>query len=204
MAITFPDTIRVEFRYTWDGQKVMNRLHFLRDAAFNANTLQELGNSLYIWWSTSLAAVQATTVSLRQIYLQDVSEENGTVLEYTQNLPASGGDAWASMPNNVTCAFALRTGRSGRSYNGRIYHVGLTEDSVTNSYIQPIRFTQMLDAYSELRTIEGANGTNFTIAVASAVSGGVERSVGVVTPVLSVTGDASVDSQRRRLPGRGA
>ena len=105
------------------------------------------------------------------------------------------------MPNATTIAVKKNTGRAGRSYRGRVYHVGLTEIQVQDNRITPTATAAINTAYSTLITRYTA--INCEWVVASTQNNNVPRVVGVATPIVGVSVDPVIDSQRRRLPGRG-
>jgi hypothetical protein len=108
------------------------------------------------------------------------------------------------MPNNVAIVMSLKTGLRGKSFRGRIYHVGLSDAVVTANAVTTVQRDALVAGYSLLTTFAGATGEAiFNLVVLSYYASSVLRPTPIATPVTSVTSDGIVDSQRRRLPGRG-
>lgn len=203
MATTLiSECLMAEMVYLVGGQYCENVLHFSNEYPVNADLLGEFALCLKTWWDTNLKAVQSTGASLQKIIVTDISVADGMQLEYTGGLPAAGTNANALLPNNVTVAVKITSGFRGRRRRGRIYHIGMFETSVTGSTITGTFQGDLLDAYGELLTI--TNGTQaWGLGVAHKVENGVPLVDGFLTICNSVSVDPTVDSQRRRLPGRG-
>lgn len=113
------------------------------------------------------------------------------------------------MPGNVTMSVSFRTALRGRSFRGRNYVAGLTEDQVAGNIFISTLSASWKAAYEAIAAAIASTG--WTWVVVSRFSGvdavtkePIPRAAGVTTPVLSViVVDDFVDSQRRRLAGRG-
>lgn len=202
--IPVPNGVQAEMRYTQDGQKVENVFWFIRDDAVDPETsAQDIATFLLDWWNNSIKTLQASAVSLREIYVTDQSAANGFAYTLTAGLPAAGANVNEPLPNGVTACVSLRTALRGRSYRGRSYFIGLTENNVLGNTLGAQFVTALLAAYDSLVTDSTLNG--YPLAVCSRFSGGNPRPSGILTQVRdALLIDSVVDSQRRRLPGRGA
>jgi hypothetical protein len=188
--------------FSQDGQVVQNVFHVHFDEAPNAESLADAAGVLKDWWDTELRPSCATNLSLQRIEGVDLSTQDGTAVVYAGGLPLTGGATGATpFPNHVTFAVKWGTAFRGRSYRGRTYHLGLTENSVTGNTIGGASLTTFLAAYGAL--IEALSTAGYELVVASKFHNKGPRTLGVATPVLSCSIDPTVDSQRRRLPGRG-
>lgn len=113
----------------------------------------------------------------------------------------TGGIVVAADPNNVSLAVSFRTGIPGRSFRGRSYIIGIPADQINENEVSGTFLANMITAYEALAPIMG---TMWSHAVLSKFTGGAPRVSGVASPVLSyLFSDNIIDSQRRRLPGRG-
>jgi len=116
----------------------------------------------------------------------------------------AGGVATEQAPNNVAPAISLGTGLGGRSSHGRNYIVGTPNTMVNINTIDPAFIGAFTNAYAQLLPGGGNDPTPYVFSVVSYFSGGVQRGTPFSWPVRSVGfTDNIVDSQRRRLPGRG-
>jgi len=202
--------VEFEMRMLWDGQKVENTLYFGRGFAPTAAQMLAMATLLANWWGTDYANFVAASVDLVEVYATDLTSVSGPTVSYVPPSTISGSLALEAEPNNVSLCVSFRTGSRGRSFRGRNYVVGLTEPALVLSTVQPSTVTAILAAYNQLLSI--GTGTGWTWDVVSRYSGvdpttgkPIPRAAGIRTPITSVVVvDPVVDSQRRRLPGRGS
>jgi hypothetical protein len=190
---------RAVLRFLWEAQIVQNVLHFQKGDGWITAQLVALGEQLVDWWDTSWKTSSPTNLRLQEVHVTDLQPGGGI----TSIIPAEivGTGSSPSLPNNVTAAVKLTTGLGGRSNRGRIYHVGLCEGQVIASQLDPTFIPGVVTQYSKL--IDGTTITPGQLCVYSQFVGGSPRTTGVPTPVTAVSVDPFIDSQRRRLPGRG-
>lgn len=190
--------------FTWDQQLCANVMHFVEVGGVQAPDPQELAERLALWWEASVKVAVAQSVSLVSVSATDLSSDAEPGVIVTTGLPESGSVGQVSLPNNVSCVMSLRTGLRGRSFRGRIYHVGLAEGMVVDNRVSTVPLADLVGAYGLLTNLAGGGGEPVhQIAVLSYFANNALRSSPVATPVTSVTSDGIIDSQRRRLPGRG-
>lgn len=192
----------VTMTFLEDGQYLINKHHFHYALGWDEGSLNNLGTAIRDWWDTELKAVVANAVSLVEIEVVDLTEGSNQGITVQTGLPIVGGAAQDPAPNNVTLAIKKGTGLVGRSFRGRTYHVGLQELQYTGNVIAPATVTFLRDAYSALMDLGGPLDI-FELCVLSEVSNGAPRAAGICTPVTGIGVDPIIDSQRRRLPGRG-
>lgn len=197
-----PRTVKAELFFTQDGQRVENVLHFQFDSLVTAEDMENLGEALVSWWDTVMQPIVSNTVQLTAVKMTDLTTETSPVLEYTEGLPLTGTLTTAALPNNVTVVIKWITAKRGRSFRGRTYHIGMLASQVLGNTLVNTFRTALTSAYSALTIPAGtANGV---LSVVSYISNGSTRSVAEVTPVIGLTINPTVDSQRRRLPERGS
>jgi len=197
------NTCKAELVYNWDGQIVENVLFYTPQATLTLALMNELGAYLVNWFNVTMKGQLPTTISLINVRLTDLTTQTAPVANYATGLPIAGTSASPSLPNNCALVITKRTAFRGRSYRGRIYHPGLMEADVTNSQVSSGKVTTLLAAYNLIRLFTNL-GTDWVMSNVSLVSGGFARVVAEVKPVVSFDSDGRVDSQRRRLPGRGS
>jgi len=201
--VPFENVIRIEPIFESDFQKCENVLHYLVDETPDEDTAISLAAAYCDWFTTHDTVIFPSSVILTAVKWTIMETQNAPGGEYTTDLPVAGGLVQNALPNNVSVAIRLLTQYRGRSYRGRIFHVGLTNTMVDLNRLTPAMVTNFTTSYSDLITLPTDVGPA-VLAVASRVSGGVERAQGVATPVIDIQVDSTVDSQRRRLPGRGS
>lgn len=200
--IPIPSTIKVELIFSWDGQRCENVFHVRTPNVINEGELDTVQAIFETWYETYLSDSQHQTVSLLKYVVSDASQQYGVGKEYAPGLVYQGQITTSpSLPNNVTAAFKWNTGLRGRSYRGRTYHIGLYEETVTGNNIGATYLSGMISVYTQLLGMLDAG--SLELVVASKFQGNQPRTTGVATKILTVTCDGVVDSQRRRLPGRG-
>lgn len=194
----------VEFRCLWDDQKVENTLYFDRGSAPGPTQIAELAAVLATWWETHIAPLTSDQVTLQEVVVTSLASETAPSLVYTFSLPAQGGATSPSLPNNTTIAIKFNTQGRGRSSRGRNYIIGLVETVVTNNEVSAVHAAALQAAYQELFLTLGDMTNPWVWVVYSRFADGNPRATGLAQAVSSVSfSDRIVDSQRRRLPGRG-
>jgi hypothetical protein len=201
--VPFDNVIKLEAVFTWGGQIVENVHHYLVDETPVEATCQALSASYVAWWSAGMRAHVDSSVSLTKIVCTILETESSPGTEYATGLPLAGTAGSPSLPNNVTVTIKWTTGFRGRSFRGRTYHIGLCESQVTGNNVTSTWLDTVNPFYGDLMTL--ATDVDFgVLAVASRVHNGVERVTGVATAVTNFQINTVIDSQRRRLPERGA
>lgn len=195
------NTVMAEIRMLWDVQKVENTLFFQGSSTVDAAELTALGDALVSWFETNVQPLQSSEVLLREIYLTDLTSESA--LTHTRpvvpNTP--GGTSSPSLPNNVSLTVSFRSAGRGRFSRGRNYFVGLSEGQVVNNAVSLAFADDLALAYQALLT---ALPAGWTWVVCSRYTAAGPRVAGFNSPVVAaLVVDNVVDSQRRRLPGRG-
>lgn len=189
--------------FIYDSQYCINKHHFENTAGWDEGSLNNLGTAIREWWDTEIKASAPTTLQLVEIEVVDLTLGSGLGITVATGLPITGTNAALQLPNNVTVAVKKGTGLVGRSFRGRTYHIGLTEANVDGNRINASTVTLLTNAYDALREPLGVV-IPVDMVVLSEWSGGVQRAAGVATPVTAIAVDPVIDSQRRRLPGRGS
>lgn len=200
--IPVPNTASVEMIFTEDGQRIENRYHVRQASTYDVVSLAILGAFFVDWWTDNLKSGCTNSVQLVMVVLRALDSETSPSIEYTTGLPLSGSAiSSAALPNHVTVAVRWGTGLRGRSYRGRTYHIGLTEADVAGNTLDATTTSQLITAYAALR--DGISSLDAELVVVSRQHNNVPLTTGVATEIVSVSIDRTVDSQRRRLPGRG-
>lgn len=200
--ISVPNTIQANLRLTWQGQEVENVFHFLAPGAVTPADLAAVAEGVEDWWVTNMPIMVNADCVYREVYAVDLTTQTGGVFTASGGSGTPGTASSPSLPNHCTIAVSFRTAFRGRSYRGRAYHIGLTEAQVTGNAVVPSIITLLNSTYSLL--LNTANFGGCALAIASRRLNNAPRVIGVATEVIDVVlADDTVDSQRRRLPGRG-
>lgn len=199
-----PNTVKVCLRYTQNGQQTCNVFHVDLGTDPGVIDMTAIGALFASWWIAEMKPLTQNATSLDAVEVTDISAPSAEGIVYTTGLPSAGTSGDDSMPNNSTIVTKLASGLTGRSRRGRSYFAGLGRNAL-NPDRQTVTSTfqgALEDAFIELRDLIIAAG--FEWVVTSLISGGVPRTTGLNTPITNAVVNPTLDSQRRRLPERGA
>jgi len=192
--VPIPNALKITVKGTLYGQLVENvwtalcaedpEITVLMDAA---NAMADSYPAILVPLSSSLTITEFTAR-----YLGDPAGPEYTVVPSS---PLAGGSLNPGLPGNVTLCVSLRTALAGRRFRGRKYFSGLVESSVVGNEV---------DAGVVATIVAGVNGVIGAMQDA-AIPLTIVSYAGLTntTVVNAVCVDNFVDSQRRRLTGRG-
>lgn len=180
-----------------NGQDAVNVLGFARVGGFlTPGPLADLGAELLdIWTNATFRNPVSNAIRFNKIVLRSLNAAPPAPLEVTVPGTVMGVTSSPNLPSNATLAIKLLTEFGGRSFRGRAFHVGLCESQVTADQVGAA-LSDILGAWDSFRTGSYPD----TTSIWSVIS----RKLSTPTPISSVTSDGIVDSQRRRLFGRGS
>lgn len=184
------------------GQLCENVLHFFNTlGAFTQADLNTLADNLGAQWNGNVLPLISSDYTFELVQARDLTTQFAPTAEFSgASAAGGGGDA---MPNNVASCFSLRTGLPGRSNRGRLYIGGIPRDAVTENNITAGFRNSMLTALGNLIGQDSV-ATGFIWSVLSRQQNNLPLAAGISRPItVVITTDSVVDSQRRRLPGRG-
>lgn len=200
--IPFTDVINVFFDFTGpDEEPCGYSIDFKSRVSAGVSEMESLGSFCASWFDTTMQPLMTAGYTLERIKLRDLSAEDSFVVDWVGILPLTGSLAGNSLPSNVCWALKKSTGLAGRSFRGRVYHMGLGEAEVSGNFVDGTYAANVLDAWNELLDDAKTTADGFDMVVTSRQHNGVPRVTGVATPVTGIIHvDLRVDTQRRRLP----
>lgn len=203
--IPVPGVVQVEMIYTLFSQRCENVYHVRMSNGTTIPTaadIQSLLATFEAWEHNTGIGVRSSGVVLSLLRGRNLDVQAGVVVERTPSTAVTGTLTGGAFPGNVTAAVSWRTGLGGRSYRGRSYHIGLVGSQISGNQLDATARTNLVTAYTAL-----LNNVNTTwasgLVVLSYAHNKFWRDAGVTTPILTVSIDPNLDSQRRRLTGRG-
>lgn len=197
------DGVRVSVEFTLFGQTVVITLWFKGEAPATDTTLASLGTLLDTWVTGDLLPAMSADIAYTGLTLVAQDSSSAPALYMPKSPAVSGGRAATSMPGNVTYTIKFSTAQRGRSGRGRNYMPGISSDAVSGNQIAASLADEFVAAYQELADMLETDG-NWTHVVVSHQEDNVPRLAGLAQPVTSYSyADYDLDSQRRRLAGRG-
>lgn len=187
---------------SYRGEQCINSMYFLHaGGAITINDANGLAAALLSWWSLALMPKLSNDLDLLSVKVRDLTSVSG--IEVFVGASGINGGAGDGMPNNVAACLSVRTPFAGRHYRGRIYLGGVPRSEVVENSLTASFQDEVATAFN---TIVGPGGlwSNWSWAVVAQQNAGAVIPGGIVTEVTSALFvDPIVDSQRRRLPGRG-
>jgi len=193
--------VRTTVEWLLDGQILANVFHVDANAAVDATVTNAILDVFEAWLEDELCPTLSEDIEATGLVGRDLTTITGGLVERPLTVPLPGLTASPALPNNVALCITLLTDLAGRSFRGRSYMPGLAESHVILSEISTGSATSYAEAYIAL--VDNLNTAGFDLVVTSFQAGLAPRVTAVSTPVVSVGVNTTVDSQRRRLPGRG-
>lgn len=201
--VPVPNTVQVELVQNNDFQIVENVIHYKGSAPYSLADMTNLAAQLITYWNTYLKPLTSINSNLVNIILTGMDTESSPRTIVTPAGPPQGSATGIGAPNNVTIAFKKDTGLRGRSNRGRLYACALPISAVTGDQMTATARSAWLSALNQV-TFLGPTTNGSIMSVVSKRHNNAWRTTGVATPVLSFAAvDGNLDSQRRRLTGRG-
>lgn len=203
--VPFLQAAELQIRGLLDGQRICNTLGFRKDTLITGAMLGELCYAINDWWITNTPGLLPSSYVFSEVY--GIMLDSPTSGAFTSAIGAGtvGTMGGAPLPNVNTLAIKFTTNRRGRSYTGRNYWPGLSEAVVTGNVVSDDLADAIVALYSQLIVwLPDDFPPGWTWSVLSRYTGGEPRIVGEEEPITAVsTTDRIIDTQRRRLPGRG-
>jgi len=188
---------------TISGVPLANVLNFRRLSGYDQAHIDDLATAIDIAVGADYLPILASAVSYSHVLVRGLE----SVIDLTSSASASAGSGavgGATMPNNVSLVATLRTGFTGRSARGRFYAMPMSSSSLASQNTLDGAIGSGLESFLEACVVAGAS-TGWEMIVLSRYTLGAKRSVAIGTPVTDIEiRNLLVDSQRRRLAGRGS
>lgn len=202
--VPVPNTAQFNLRGTYLGEQVENTLYVRSSAAWTPASLQQVTTNMSAWWATTVLPLLSTSYVYRECYGVDLTSNTGPTATETPVGTEFGSQNGDPLAGSIALCVSFRTASRGRSFRGRNYVCGVVEPNITGNTIASAWAESVVLAYQILLVPDEVLAPGFEWVVASRFANKQPRSSGIATPVTSVlVVDYFVDSQRRRLPGRG-
>jgi len=200
--IPVTNCVMAELRFTLDSQHVENTLYFQRASAWTAPLGVLLGDHLFTWWVDNMSPSLSTQINLDSVHVTDLTAVDSFAVDFVPAASENGVIGGSALPNNCAICISFRTAARGRTGRGRNYICGLPQTHVAQNTLDTADGVAFVAAYNALPTVAGASAA--TWVVVSRFLNGAPRTSGVTRSITTVLlDDLTIDSQRRRLPGRG-
>lgn len=198
-----PNTLQVQVVYQAGGQIVENVVHFEK-ASPSLTDIESLTEALNAYLRSNFLPLLANTIQLIRLVSTMLDAVDGLLYVSTTSLPAAGAHTSdGDLPNNNALCLTLTTGNRGRSARGRSFICGMADLRVTKNELDGDYVSDIANAWMNFLLVGVDDG--WVPVVVSRVTGGAPRTSGVTYQITGcVAQDNVIDSQRRRLPGRGS
>lgn len=199
--IPVPNTAKLELFYTLFNQKCENTLYFEKFDDWNAAEILSLAQEGASLWPSHGMLHLSNECAFTGAKATALSSQTGP----TATVTGSGGGALVvgSLPSNVAFCIKFSTQGRGRSSQGRIYLPGIPITSVLADAVIGARAFEIEGDMNDAIDLI-ASDMSATHVVVSRYHNHAPRTEGVTYPVTNVgISDVYLDSQRRRLIGRG-
>lgn len=206
-----PLTAEIRVQGTLNGQQVENVFHARVSATPTHADLDTIAGDIQSWVVGSYTTILSSNVQFTQIIVTDLNVEGGGQVIHVISPPVPGSVDAPVKTNQDTLAVSWRTGKAGRSFRGRTFilavptndYAGDNPNMVSNAYAALV-----IGVFQGLH--DAMVTATFPLGVLSRFHGvdvnhkPIPRATGLLTDITSVTlVNQIVDSQNRRLPGRG-
>lgn len=197
------NTVKTAIEGSLGGQVIINTLYWLFTGAPSETNVADLADRVLEWCVDEMLSVLSQDFQLVGVTATDQTTDHGYQANASPLTTEVGVSTSPASPANVAGVVTFRTSQVGRSYRGRNYIAGIPDD-VTDSPVifDPTWVSNVVASYALLSGVE--TDIDCTHVVCSRYTANAPRVTAVLTPITSYTMDSNIDSQRRRLAGRGA
>jgi hypothetical protein len=189
------DVVRVTIFGTRDTRQVLNTFHVSNTAGWNLSSMATLANDVVSWISTSYKTLVSTPITWYLVSVRLYNPSNPLAYDQSISPPIAATQAGPAEAGNVTATLSLRTGLAGRKYRGRLYVAAISENHVAQNDLLTSSYVILAGTVTQALLTAMNVGTR-AIAI-------FHKLTNTYTNVNGYAIENIVDSQRRRLPGRG-
>jgi hypothetical protein len=177
------------------GQDVLNVWHVQVGAAPTAPELLAVAADFQAGYADIYAAL-SQELAMTEIFVRNMGSISGPEATLSVIPEQLGTIATASMPGGTALCVSLRTALSGRRFRGRKYFSGIPNNEVAGNQFNAPFVSSVLSGVQSLIGTLSASGTPLQVVSLTGLTS--------VPVTAAVAADLDVDSQRRRLTGRGS
>jgi hypothetical protein len=199
--IPVPNGIQLCFLFTTDSQKWQFCLTLQKSAGAPEDTdLQQAVADGSSWWLSFLKTALQGGTSLSEIVATDLTAQGAPQFRTTVNEAGTG--AGTALPAGSCIVVSHRTAKRGRSYRGRSFLSGLSSSQQASpNKLLPATAAAIAGGFAALKVLLDGHGLDHVVA--SRAHNGAVTNPAEANEVINYVVDTAIDSQRRRLEGRG-
>lgn len=196
-----PQVCKVTLVMKRDQRQFLNTFHVDKATDWTLPEMITLANDFGTWWQNSYRQAIPDDIALTQVQVRKYDPTAPLGFDLEVNPAIAGALPGEVLPGNVTSTVSWRTGLAGRRFRGRIYIPGLNEGNVDSQDLISSTIVNLLSS-AAISLISSAL-TNGKLTIFHAPKEVPTPFDNTSTDVLTSVVENIVDSQRRRLPGRG-
>jgi len=200
--VPVPNTAKITVRGTLGGQLIINTLHVQKAGTLLESDLTSIANITIGW----IGAVHRNNISSLfrwdAINVLNLTSDSAPSYDAPISPAIVGVNTSGSVSNNVAYVISFRSLARGRSSRGRWYSAGTPLNQVASTITVSAAYSSAMGA-SFTQWFNNLRVADYTPVVVSTFTDGAQRSEGVTFPIVAIIADLNLDSQRRRLEGRG-
>ena len=200
--VPVPETAKVAIVHSRAGEQMVNVFYFRRAGSWGLTELQQLVDEVRDQWSLAPMSGLSQSVQFLRVEARGMRAQADITTTAVVFPARFGGNTSPALPGNVAFCVTHTTGLTGRSNRGRTYFGGIAESHISGDTIQQAMADYLVDTLVNLRLV--VTNIGWEHVVVSLYNNRQPRTTGVTIPVTGYRyADRTLDSQRRRLRGRG-
>lgn len=193
--------VKAQMVFDLNGQQCMNVLYFLFDDTVSGITMAELATDITGGWDSHLSNHLSNQMVLNEVIVTDMSAPGGVVLPFAVTPPIPGGNTSSDPAPFIALSVRKETEFGGRAARGFMRIAGVVGAQFTAGMLTTTAFGQLQSDLDGFYSTVG--GGPWLMVIASFYSGGVARTVPLLTSVLGLSLGLKVTTQNSRKIGRG-
>jgi len=202
--IPVPNTAELLIIGSWVGQEIVTTFNFKFPSPITIGQMTAMAIQGVLSWQDHIMPITSEKYGLTSCKCTDISSATGSVGQSFPGATISGTVGGPSVNLNAAMVISEHTLLRGRSYRGRIYVAGIPTAYLANAgQMGSAERATVVDAYTDfINDIEIAYSC--VHVVVSRRQDNAPLTTGIATEIESYSANIDLDSQRRRLVGRGA
>lgn len=197
-----PDVAAIDVIFTLNGVTVQNTHYGLLPGGYTLSDLQALATKIDLTFSATIAPDSPPEVTYVKTEVRGLAVINDLLAEANVGT-AVGLHSGSALPNQVTFAIKKLSGFTGRSARGRVFWVGVPDNTLQPTNENLVTATWAANVVADIDFIRNQIETVglWQAVIVSRFTLGAQRPFGVTFPWVDTTNvDLRVDTHRGRLP----
>jgi hypothetical protein len=198
-----PNAVQVSMIFDYFGQQVVNVFNVQVPVAVTGTIRGIIAGIFATWWSNNQKPLHVADMKLVRVKVTSLDAANSPSLELNITPPEAGTSGSTDSVSGSAVVITHRTALRGRNYRGRTYLAGWPEGQRTNNVQMVLSYlTSCITSFGAL--VSAITTAGYSLVVLSKMVNKAYRGTALTTAVTGFTADTFIDSQRRRLGGRGS